>query len=535
MRASWHPQKIRRTQSRDGRQVKPMRASCPGTAMLFCPAGRVVVPSMSTVANALQDQEEVVAFLGRAESYGLKGEKIERHETHASIVFLAGERAYKLKRAVKYPYLDYSTPDKRRAMCEAELAINRRTAPKLYLEVRPIVQDARGLRFGSRDEHAQAVDWVLVRRRFAQGDVLENLRRAGRLTRDLVLPLAETIAAFHDRAERIFTFGGESGMARVIEENAQILGRQPFARNKVDALCAKSKAWLGRVGPLLEQRRRDGFVRRCHGDLHLNNICLLEGVPTPIDAIEFNDDIACIDVWFDLAFLLMDLDRHGLRGPANALFNRYLEKTFDSGGLTALPLFLSCRAAIRAHVAMSARELGTGGQESEAAVLLDRAIEYLSPPPPRLVAVGGLSGTGKSTLAYALAPLFGGAPGAVVLRSDILRRRIMGAEEHVRLSPSAYTSDVNAKVYGEMTRIAGHLLDAGCAVIADAVHGARAERDAIAAVARAHGVPFDGVWLRAPAEILESRVGKRTKDASDADVGVLRRQIATIADRKSVG
>ncbi len=479
-----------------------------------------------------QDQREVAAFLGRPESYGLRNEAVERHETHASIVFLAGSRAYKLKRAVKYPYLDYSTPQRRRAMCEAELAINRRTAPMLYLEVRAIVRDAKGgLRFGLPGEDAVAVDWVLVMRRFSQDTVLENLRRAGRLTREIVLPLAEAIAAFHAGAERDFALGGAGGLARVIEENAQILRRQagkPFARDRVEALDAKARSWLARLAPLLEERRRDGFVRRCHGDLHLNNICILDGVPTPVDAIEFSDDIACIDVWFDLAFLLMDIDRHGLRVPANALFNRYLEKTFDYGGLAALPLFLSCRGAIRAHVTMTAQRPDPVAQEAEAAGLLDRALDYLSPPPPRLVAIGGLSGTGKSTLAYGLAPFLGGAPGAVVLRSDVLRKRILGAGEFDRLPPDAYSRQTTARVYAEMARTADALLTAGCAVVADAVHGERAEREAIAAVARRHGVAFEGLWLEAPAEALEHRLGRRTNDASDADVQVLRQQMGMI-------
>src|SRR5262249_7069896 len=194
------------------------------------------------------------------------------------IVFLAGERAYKLKRAVRFPYLDYSTVERRRAMCEAELAINRRTAPSLYLEVRAIIRGANG-ELGLGAPQASACDWVLVMRRFPQSDLLEQVRRQGRLDRRIAHSLAEVIAAFHARAARTPQFGGVSGIARVLEENEQILKsmtERPFGSERIAQLSSASTHWLERSRSLLEKRRAGGFVRRCHGDLHLNNICLLD-------------------------------------------------------------------------------------------------------------------------------------------------------------------------------------------------------------------------------------------------------------------
>ena len=331
-------------------------------------------------------QHEVIGVLSKPESYGLApNTAVDLHETHGAIVFLAGNRAYKLKRAVRYPYMDYSTPERRRLMCEQELAVNRRTAPLLYLEVRPIVRDtADRLRFGPL-EGAAILDWVVVMRRFEEDDLLESMRRRGRLEAASMRPLAEAIAAFHGSAEVRRDFGGAAGIAAVIEENIAIIEGQaghPFESHAIERYARLSTARFDRVRGILEQRREDGFVRRCHGDLHLNNICLIDGMPMLFDAIEFSEAFACIDVFYDLAFLVMDLDRHGLRGHANILLNRYLEMTKDHGGLATLPLFLSLRAAIRAHVTATAAatvQSRTDAQAKlrEAAALLDWSIAYL--------------------------------------------------------------------------------------------------------------------------------------------------------------
>ncbi len=483
----------------------------------------------------MDDQGETIAFLSRSDSYGVT-EPVLRCETHAAIVFLAGAQAYKLKRAVNYPYLDYSTREQRKHMCEAELVVNRRTAPGLYLRVQPIVRNGDTLAFGSGNP-ADAVDWVVVMHRFEQEQLLERELQAGHISPQLLAALAGTIAQFHAAAERCFDFGGSAVIAQTIVDAMQMFRAcqgKPFDSVLVERFGEMASASLARTAETLEQRKRSGFVRRCHGDLHLNNIVVLDNRPVPFDAIEFNDAFSNIDTFYDLAFLLMDFDRHEARWAANAVFNRYLELTADYGGVAALPLFLACRAAVRAHVAATAATKFAPGEaerrRGEAAVFLERAIGYFAPVHPVLLALGGISGSGKSSLARELAPLIGSAPGAVVLRSDIVRKRSFGVADTVRLPVSAYTEEVTAGVYAEIRRTAGLLLGCGHSVIVDAVHGTAPERAGIEAVAANTGAAFAGLWLEADSAVIEQRLARRSGDASDADVAVARKQ-ASVIDR----
>jgi aminoglycoside phosphotransferase family enzyme/predicted kinase len=479
-------------------------------------------------------QSGTIAFLSRPETYGLTHGTVERHQTHGSIVFLAGDRAYKLKRAVQFSYMDYATVARRRAMCEAELAVNRRLAPELYLAVASVLDRDGQLRIGQPGEDEGAIDWLVVMRRFGQEALLESQRSSGMLNESAMRTLGTRIAAFHHAAERNYDLGGSRGIASVLDENAAALASlsgKPFAAEKVVQLIALSRGALEAQRALLDRRRQEGCVRRCHGDLHLNNICMIDGVPVPFDAIEFNDAFACIDVLYDLAFLLMDLDRHGLRGHANLVFNRYLEETGDVSGLGALPLFLSCRAALRAHVTVSMADAAPDARDrllADAQSLLDCALGYLAPQTPRLVAIGGMSGTGKSTLAHALAPRLGRAPGAVVIRSDVLRKRVWGVDETTHLPPEAYSDAITARVYDDAMARARVVLEGGHSVIVDAVFGDAAQRIAVECMARDARVRCDGIWLDAAVSILEDRLASRRNDASDATVDVLHAQRAHV-------
>jgi aminoglycoside phosphotransferase family enzyme/predicted kinase len=473
-------------------------------------------------------QHAVIDFLARPETHG---GPVERIDTHGAVVFLTGERAYKLKRAVRFPYMDYSTLERRRAMCEAELALNRRTAPVLYEAVVPVTRAGSGLRIGGEGE---AVEWLVVMRRFDQAGLFDRLAERGALTPDLMHVLAAEIAAFHAKAERVAEYGGTSGIAWVIDGNRDGFTEAAFApaaRSAAERVDAGCRAALARVGALLDRRRGDGFVRRCHGDLHLRNICLIDERPVLFDAIEFNDRIACIDTLYDFAFLLMDLERRDLRALANAAFNTYLERSGDRGGLAALPLFLACRAGVKAQTsAAGARAQSDGAKRAalmeEAAACLALGETFLAPSPAHVIAIGGLSGTGKSTVARQIAPPLGPAPGAVVLRSDVLRKQLAGVEVSARLPPDAYTKESARQVYESLMATARGIAAAGHAVIVDAVFARADERDAIAAVARQTGVAFTGLWLEAPAEMLEQRIAGRRGDASDATLQVLRQQLA---------
>ncbi|MGN6516253.1 MAG: AAA family ATPase, partial [Rhizomicrobium sp.] len=465
----------------------------------------------------------------RPASYGIAG-PVERHETHGAIVFLAGDFAYKLRRAVRFPYMDYSTPERRRAACEAELAVNRRTAPSLYLDVRSIVRAPGGeLAFGDLGDRS-ALDWVVVMKRFPQSAILEQMRREGRLSSALIRKLAETVASFHAHAKPTVNFGGAAGIAEVVEGNALVLTsfeNKPLSGERIAVYASAARKAVKAMATCLDSRRDAGFVRHCHGDLHLNNICAIGGEPVLFDAIEFSEAFSHIDVFYDLAFLLMDLEHRGDRRLANLLLNRYLECTCDFGGLALLPLFLSCRAAVRAHV-KAAQANGAAKIEKEAQAYLEDAIHFLHPAPPQLIVLGGISGTGKSTLGRALAPMIGAAPGAVILRSDVLRKSLWGIPEEMPLPESAYEAGPTRDVYEALRLRAEEIMAGGHGVIADAVYGTEDERNGIARLAHRARVPFHPIWLDAPLAVLEHRVAARRNDASDATVAVLRKQIDAI-------
>jgi aminoglycoside phosphotransferase family enzyme/predicted kinase len=470
-------------------------------------------------------QQAVVDFLSAPATHG--GAAVERIETHSAIVFLAGARALKLKRAVAFDYLDFSTPERRRRACEDEVRLNRRTAPGIYRGVVAVTGEPGGGL--ALDGGGEPVDWCVDMHRFDQEAVLDRVAARGALTLAIVERLAGAIVRFHGAAAPRFDQGGAANLRWVIAGNAEGFadrGRGILAPEVCAAVTTHAFAALDRHAGLLDRRRDAGFVRQCHGDLHLRNLVLLDDEPTPFDAVEFNDAISCVDVLYDLAFLVMDLWRRGLRPHANVLLTDYLALTGDLEGVAALPLFLSCRAAVRAKTSATSATLQPAGParrdlEALARRYLAMAATLLDPAPPRLIAIGGRSGTGKSTLARGLAPDLGAAPGAIVLRSDVIRKALFGASGTQRLDRAAYDAATSARVYQGLAERALILLRAGRTVIADAAFLDPARREAIARVAAEAGVPFAGVWLEAPMDTLIGRVAARAGDASDADAAVV--------------
>jgi aminoglycoside phosphotransferase family enzyme/predicted kinase len=377
------------------------------------------------------------------------------------------------------------------------------------------------------------VDWLVDMVRFDEEGLFDRLAARGALDLNLMPPLAAAIARFHEATERRGDHGGRAGMQWVVDGNAAGFAEQGAGvldPASCSELTRKAKAEIDRVGDLLDRRVREGLVRQCHGDLHLRNIVLIEGKPTLFDAVEFNDEIACVDVLYDVAFLLMDLWRRRLEPHANAVFNRYLVESGDRSGLALLPLFLSCRAAIRAKTSATAARMQP--DKARAGELTDLAREYLvmakeflEPGSPRLLAVGGFSGSGKSTLARTIAPSIGRAPGAVVIRSDEIRKSLLGVPIHEHLGPEGYTVDVTERVYRTVGEQVLEALEAGHSAIADAVFARSSDRIEIEQLAMKASVPFLGFWLDAAPEVLSARTETRGQDASDAGPSIVRRQV----------
>ena len=475
---------------------------------------------------AEQGPDRLCAFLSTGAAFGTPDAQVEQITTHAALIFLVGDRAFKMKRPVRYSFLDFTTLARRKEALDAELRLNRRTAPKLYHRVLPVTRANGGL---AVDGAGEPVEWLLEMTRFDQAALLDRIAQDHELDPGTIDALANTLAAFHGDAERQPDMGGHAAMAEVTVGNAgdlESLVGPVFEEPAVRAVADATRNTLERARALLDRRRDEGFVRHCHGDLHLGNIVLLDGEPVLFDCLEFDPALATIDTFYDLAFVLMDLIHRGLGALAQRLLNGYLDATRDDAGTALLPLFLSCRAVIRAKVTGFATQADADADEVAAArAYLDLARRFLAPEPPRLIAIGGVSGTGKSTLARALAPAIGAAPGAILLRSDVIRKRLFGVAPTGRLEPEAYREEVSAKVYDIMLSCARTLLESGHAAIIDAVSLDRADRARIAQVAADASVPFQGLWLTAPAELLLARVRNREDDASDATAAVLGAQL----------
>ena len=465
---------------------------------------------------------EVAQWMAEGAGRGAAAERVI--ETSIARVFLFADRVLKLKKPVDFGFLDFTTVEKRRWACERELAFNRETAPDLYRGVHAVTRDERGRL--ALDGAGEAVDWVVEMRRFDDAALLSQ--RPGGVEGPLAETLGREIARFHRRGRVIPGEAGRDCLAYVLGSNAELLRRRAddLGANAVERLIAATRAEFDRLEPLLAARGAAGFVRRCHGDLHLGNIMVEHGRPVLFDCVEFNDALSEIDVLYDLAFLLMDLDFRDARPAANRALNGWLDEAargFDPAGLWAgletLPLFQSVRAAVRAHVAVNQ------GEADVARRYLAAAEAHLAPVPVRLMTVGGYSGSGKTTFARAAAPEMGAAPGAVVLRSDEIRKRLWGRAPLDRLPPKAYAPGQSERVYGALFDAARDALGAGRAVILDAAFLRPGERAAAEDLARGAGAPFEGVWMAAAPDVLRARIAARTGDASDADLAVLEKQL----------
>ena len=461
-------------------------------------------------------QERVFAYLTDPATHP----RAQRIDTHAASVFLEGERALKIKRAVHFPYLDYSTLANRKAACDEEMKINRQFAPQIYRRVVPITQTNDGsLNIGGP---GTPVEYAIEMTRFDERQTIDHLAEAGPPDPALVDTIADAIAASQLNAPLAPAEPWIESIPAFIEGNTTAFRTAAcFPKSDIDDLRDASQSSFYRIRGLLEQRGKQGYVRRCHGDLHLANIVLIGGKPVLFDAIEFDPDIASVDVLYDLAFAMMDFIRYDRHAAANALLNRYLRNTpiENLDALSALPLFMSLRAAVRANVLLARLDRICRDQAdvmSSARAYFKLAQQLIHPPVPTLVAIGGLSGTGKSVLARALAPDVAPQPGAVVLRSDVLRKQYFQVGETDRLPERAYQPEMTEQIYEILGQRAVRILSQGHSTVVDAVFARETERAAIRDAARKLSIGFVGLFLVTDLATRLNRVGHREADASDA-------------------
>lgn len=488
---------------------------------------------MTHLASDSEDgQAAVLEFLRHKDTF-VEGKVAREIDTHAASIFLAGESAWKLKRAVRFGYLDFSTRDKRRDALRAELVLNRRTAPDLYLDVVPVSRDNAGhLAIGGTGE---PMDWLLRMRRFPDQALLLHMAERGELRFDILTRLVDHIVGFHADAEVAHCRNAATRFEAVIDGNAASLAGFPdiLSPETATSLCAKHRSAVSRLRTLIDERGRTGRIRHAHGDLHLANIAMIDGEPTLFDCLEFSTELATIDVLYDIAFLIMDLWQRGMRCEANIVFNRYLDLSpADEGRVALMPLFVSVRATVRAHVmaAQARRADNDPGLVARAQAYLRLAMITMEGGRPHLIAIGGLSGTGKTSVARSIGDAIGRVPGARILRNDVIRKQLAGVTPETRLDPMSYTPAAADRVYKALDAAASATLVCGQSVIADAVFAHPAEREAIQNVAKVASCSFDGVWLTASDHTRRKRVTLRQADASDADA-----EVASAQSRLEIG
>lgn len=466
-------------------------------------------------------QVGTLAYLSSPDAHG--GETPQRIDTHLSHVFLTAEYALKLKRAVTLDFVDYSSVEKRRFYCEREIAANAGWAGDLYLGVKPIWRIGKQFGWGEPPDGANIVDWAVHMRRFDETERGDRLLAEGRLDSAGLETFADDLTARHAETVASRNHGGAVSLTALIEQVsgdiARAAGKKQFG-TRVKDWKRLAVAALQSNAALADQRRSEGLVKSCHGDLHLKNLVRWKGRLIGFDALEFDPTLTQIDTLYDAAFPIMDLMRHGRNDLANVFMNRFLAMSDDYGGLPLIPLFLSLRAGVRALAAAMA------GDVARADTYLELAENTLvGGKPARLIALGGRSGSGKSTLARALAPQIGGPPGAVVLRSDLLRKWLAGVPPETRLPSDSYLPRQRQSLYDALCDRANTVFASGRSCILDATFLDEDSRSVLETVESSTAAVVSKIWLDAPSDVLRDRVARRDSDASDADLRVLEQQL----------
>lgn len=456
-------------------------------------------------------------------------EPIRLMQTHVSYVLLTGDYAYKVKKPVNFGFLDYSTLEQRQHFCGEELRLNQRTASELYLDVVPIGQEGETYRLGVDP----AVEYAVKMVQFPQDTLLSALYERGDLTEDLIRTLAEQVAAFHLAAEtndHIRTFGTVAQIRQAFDENyeqTQGYVGGPQTQAQLEETQAVTDRIFATQADLFQRRVDQNWIRACHGDLHLNNLCYWQNQLYLFDCIEFNEPFRYVDVMYDVGFVVMDLLAKDCRPLATAFLNHYVEQTGDWEGLPLLPLYISRQAYVRAKVTSfllddPAVDAAAKAKASDTAAHYYRlAWEVVQPQQGRLYLMAGLSGAGKSTTARELAR----QTGAIHLRSDAVRKHLAGVPLMERGDQSIYSPEMTQKTYSRLLELGLTLAKAGFTVVLDAKYDRQALRQPALDQAQTAGISAQILHCTAPPEILEDRVQKRSGDIADANVAVLQQQV----------
>ena len=496
-------------------------------------------PQAGPETAALQQQEQLVQSLLNPGCYDPPPETVTVMETHISWVLLVGDFAWKLKKAVNFGFLDFSTLEKRRFYCGEELRLNRRFAPDLYLDVVAITGSPAQPEFGGSGE---ALEYAVKMRRFPQAGLMSRIADNHQLDAGHVDEIITLVTGMHAQAGQVVTdpeAGSPEDIRHWIDENFTHIRHarlEPLQQQLLDELDHWCQDTFAACRELLGSRRQEGYVRECHGDLHLGNLALVHQQITPFDCIEFNPRLRWIDVMSEVAFLVMDIQERSYPVLAYRFLNGYLQHSGDYAGLRLLNYYLVYRALVRAKVAVlrsGQADLDAAGQlaaRADFAAYLELAVQYARPRPRAIIITHGVSGSGKSWWSGRLS----GQLGAIRVRSDIERKRLFGdrpdAATASAIDTGIYTAEAGLRTYERLAELARQVIDAGFPAIVDAAFLKRAERDRFKDLADKLGVPCVVLHCEASVDVLRARLDKRQahgNDPSEAGIDVLESQLVT--------
>ena len=456
-------------------------------------------------------------------------EPIELIQTHISSVLLTGDYVYKVKKPVNFEFLDFSTLAARHHFCQEELRLNNLLAPEIYLEVLPITQSGQNFVLGGEGEPQE---YVLKMRQFPQNALLSQMLKQGKLTKELMEQLGRIVARFHLQAqtnEYIRSFGEiaqiKDAIAKNYQQSQKYIGGLQTNQQYQDTKNFSDRFFSSQAA-LLKQRQENDWIRECHGDLHLDNICFWHDKIQLCDRIEFNEPFRFVDVMYDVAFLVMDLEASGEKELANVFLNTYIEQTGDWDGLAVLPLYLSRQAYVRAKINSWLGDDPTFTLENQqqakdkARNYYHLAWEYTRAHQGKLVLMSGVSGSGKTTVARKLA----NSLGAIHIRSDAVRKHLSGTPLDQPGAQNIYTSEMTKQTYRRLLELGIKLANQGFTVILDAKYDRQALRSAVIFQANNNQIPLEIIFCTAPDEVLRDRLLARTGDISDATVDLLESQ-----------